>query len=203
MTGANDAIPRSVWRIATVIVFGAFMAGLDTSLVNVGLTTIAHELGARLTSTQWVTSGYLFAIIGIALLVAYVLTAVRRARNPQHQPVIDIGLLRRYSNGPPSARVRRRRHGGPPPRRQNNRQGRRRHQLGPRPGHHDRSDPSVRFSPHDREPRRRGTTSSPTRHRRWTRGYTRHVCSFQRSSPSEQPQRCSQLSPLPLHSDKP
>lgn len=38
------------------------MAGLDTSLVNVGLTTIAKDLHAGLAAAQWVTSGYLLAL---------------------------------------------------------------------------------------------------------------------------------------------
>jgi MFS family permease len=38
------------------------MAGLDTSLVNVGLNTIATDLHASLTSVQWITSGYLLAL---------------------------------------------------------------------------------------------------------------------------------------------
>jgi len=38
------------------------MAGLDTSLVNVGLDTIAGRLSASLTSAQWITSGYLLAL---------------------------------------------------------------------------------------------------------------------------------------------
>jgi EmrB/QacA subfamily drug resistance transporter len=58
----SERIPRDVWRVSVVIVFGAFMAGLDTSLVNVGLDTIAHRLGAGLTDTQWVSSGYLLAL---------------------------------------------------------------------------------------------------------------------------------------------
>lgn len=59
---ATDRIPRSVWRVAAVIVLGAFMAGLDTSLVNVGLDTIARQLRGTLTDAQWVTSGYLLAL---------------------------------------------------------------------------------------------------------------------------------------------
>lgn len=55
-------IPASVWRLAAVITFGAFMSGLDTSLVNVGLDTIGANLGASLASTQWITSGHLLAL---------------------------------------------------------------------------------------------------------------------------------------------
>jgi len=53
-----------VWGIAAVITFGAFMSGLDTSLVNVGLNTIGHDLHAPLPSTQWITSAYLLALAG-------------------------------------------------------------------------------------------------------------------------------------------
>lgn len=58
------SIPPEVWRIATVIVLGAFMANLDTSLVNVGLDTIGRRFHARLDSAQWITSGYLLALAG-------------------------------------------------------------------------------------------------------------------------------------------
>lgn len=59
---ALTAIPRQVWRIAMVIIFGAFMAGLDTSLINVGLDTVGDELHSSLATTQWITSGYLIAL---------------------------------------------------------------------------------------------------------------------------------------------
>ena len=64
MTPSKDTgqIPPEVWRIAFVIVFGAFMAGLDTSLVNVGLNAIVHSLHGSLSSAQWVSSGYLIAL---------------------------------------------------------------------------------------------------------------------------------------------
>jgi EmrB/QacA subfamily drug resistance transporter len=48
--------------MCAVIVLGAFMANLDTSLVNVGLSTISHSLHASLTYSQWVVSGYLLAL---------------------------------------------------------------------------------------------------------------------------------------------
>lgn len=49
-----------VWRLAWVIVFGAFMSGLDASVVNVGLDTIARDLAAGLGLAQWVANGYLW-----------------------------------------------------------------------------------------------------------------------------------------------
>ena len=49
--------------LTAVIVLGGFMSGLDTSLVNVGLTIIAHDLRSEITSVQWITSGYRPAVI--------------------------------------------------------------------------------------------------------------------------------------------
>jgi EmrB/QacA subfamily drug resistance transporter len=59
-------IPWSVWRLALVIVFGAFMSGIDASVVNVGLETIARELDASLSVAQWAANGYLIAL-GVSL----------------------------------------------------------------------------------------------------------------------------------------
>jgi EmrB/QacA subfamily drug resistance transporter len=65
----NAPVPADVWRLATVIVLGAFMTSLDSSLVNVGLDTMSRSLVARLGSTQWVASAYLLAL-GAALPLA-------------------------------------------------------------------------------------------------------------------------------------
>ncbi|WP_019931567.1 MDR family MFS transporter [Nocardia sp. BMG111209] len=58
----SDSIPPHVWRIAGVVVFGALMSMLDTSLVNIGLHTIGADLHASLATVQWVASGYLLAL---------------------------------------------------------------------------------------------------------------------------------------------
>ncbi|MEV5838268.1 DHA2 family efflux MFS transporter permease subunit [Nocardia sp. NPDC052112] len=59
---ALEPIPARVWRVAGVVVFGAVMSMLDTSLVNIGLNSIAADLGAALDSAQWIASGYLLAL---------------------------------------------------------------------------------------------------------------------------------------------
>ncbi|MGW4535910.1 DHA2 family efflux MFS transporter permease subunit [Nocardia sp. NPDC004340] len=64
----SDKIPAHVWRTAGVVVFGAIMGMLDTSLVNIGLRTIGADLGASLATIQWVASGYLLAL-GVSLTV--------------------------------------------------------------------------------------------------------------------------------------
>jgi len=58
----NERIPWPIWRISLVIVFGAFVSMLDTSLVNVGLDSIRADLGATLEQVQWVAGAYLIAL---------------------------------------------------------------------------------------------------------------------------------------------
>lgn len=59
---AESRIDWRVWRLAGVIVFGAFASGLDSSLANIGLDTIRDELRSSLGLIQWVTNGYLLAL---------------------------------------------------------------------------------------------------------------------------------------------
>lgn len=59
---APGRVPASLWWLATVLAAGSVMAGLDTSLVNVGLGTIAHDLDVSLVAAQWTNSGYLLAL---------------------------------------------------------------------------------------------------------------------------------------------
>jgi EmrB/QacA subfamily drug resistance transporter len=61
-TADTGKIPRAVWRIAAVVAFGAFTGQLDTSVVNVGLDTVARDLGAELGAAQWIANGYLLAL---------------------------------------------------------------------------------------------------------------------------------------------
>jgi EmrB/QacA subfamily drug resistance transporter len=59
---ATAKIPYTVWRIAAIAAFGAFTGQLDTSVVNVGLDTVARDLGSALGTAQWVANGYLLAL---------------------------------------------------------------------------------------------------------------------------------------------
>jgi EmrB/QacA subfamily drug resistance transporter len=57
--------PRRVWAVAVVVALGAFTGQLDTSVVSVGLDTLARRLGrgpADLATAQWVANGYLLAL---------------------------------------------------------------------------------------------------------------------------------------------
>ncbi|KWO42567.1 disulfide bond formation protein DsbA [Burkholderia sp. MSMB1459WGS] len=59
---ADDRIDPSVWKIAGVALFGALLAQLDATIVNVSLSNLAAELNSSLSTIQWVTSGYLLAL---------------------------------------------------------------------------------------------------------------------------------------------
>jgi EmrB/QacA subfamily drug resistance transporter len=56
------SLPRDVRRIALVVIVGAVMSILDTTIVNVALETLRIELGAPLSTIQWVSTGYLLAL---------------------------------------------------------------------------------------------------------------------------------------------
>ncbi|MGN8135264.1 DHA2 family efflux MFS transporter permease subunit [Paraburkholderia sp. 22099] len=59
---ADDRIDPSVWKIAGVALFGALLAQLDATIVNVSLSNLATQLDSSLSTIQWVTSGYLLAL---------------------------------------------------------------------------------------------------------------------------------------------
>ena len=58
-------IPRHVKRIAIVVILGAIMSVLDTTIVNVALQSLSQDLAAPLDQVQWVVTGYLLAIAAV------------------------------------------------------------------------------------------------------------------------------------------
>jgi EmrB/QacA subfamily drug resistance transporter len=53
--------PR-IWRIAAVVCLGPFMTQLDSTVVNLSLSTIRQELHSSIGTAQWIISGYLLAL---------------------------------------------------------------------------------------------------------------------------------------------
>src|SRR4051794_13187145 len=49
-------------KITAVVAFGPFLAQLDTTIVNVALSTLSSELNAPIGTIQWVATGYLLAL---------------------------------------------------------------------------------------------------------------------------------------------
>lgn len=56
------AIPARIWKIAAVTGAGAFMAMLDSTVVNLALETIREDLATTLPLIQWIATGYLVAL---------------------------------------------------------------------------------------------------------------------------------------------
>jgi EmrB/QacA subfamily drug resistance transporter len=61
----TDRIERHVWQIAAVVVVGAIMSILDTTIVNVALDTLSRDLHSPLADIQWVATGYLLALAAV------------------------------------------------------------------------------------------------------------------------------------------
>src|SRR6476619_5531636 len=49
------------WLVAIAVIFGLFMAVLDTTVVNIALAKLQAVFGATLTDIQWVVTGYVLA----------------------------------------------------------------------------------------------------------------------------------------------
>ena len=69
--------PR-LWRIAVVVILGAIMSVLDTTIVNVALDTLSKDLHAPLDSIQWVVTGYMLALAAVIPVTGW---AAARARS--------------------------------------------------------------------------------------------------------------------------
>ena len=59
------AIGRNVWPLAVVVVAGAIMSILDTTIVNVALETLSVDLDSPISSVQWVVTGYMLALAAV------------------------------------------------------------------------------------------------------------------------------------------
>ena len=55
-------LDRHVAAIAAVVVVGAIMSILDTTIVNIALHTLSRDLHASLDDVQWVATGYLLSL---------------------------------------------------------------------------------------------------------------------------------------------
>src|SRR3984885_11723129 len=79
LAGANDAaaprIEPHVRRVAIVVILGAIMSVLDTTIVNVALHDLSTDLHATLGGIQWVITGYLLSRAAVIPVTGW---AVRR-----------------------------------------------------------------------------------------------------------------------------
>jgi EmrB/QacA subfamily drug resistance transporter len=71
----SSRIEPHVLRIAIVVIMGAIMSVLDTTIVNVALHDLSGDLHASLGSIQWVITGYLLSLAAVIPVTGW---AVRR-----------------------------------------------------------------------------------------------------------------------------
>jgi EmrB/QacA subfamily drug resistance transporter len=62
---ASAKIERHVWVICGVLILGMIMSILDTTIVNVALHTLSHDLHSPLSQVQWVITGYLLSLAAV------------------------------------------------------------------------------------------------------------------------------------------
>jgi len=62
---STDRIEPYVWRIVGVVILGMIMSILDTTIVNVALETLGHDLHSPISQIQWVITGYLLSLAAV------------------------------------------------------------------------------------------------------------------------------------------
>ena len=67
----GSSLPDDVRPIAIVVIVGAIMSILDTTIVNVALQTLREDLGASLSTIQWISTGYLLALASVIPLTGW------------------------------------------------------------------------------------------------------------------------------------
>src|ERR671933_2301063 len=60
-----QSVPKDLRPIAIVVIVGALMSILDTTIVNVALQTLRDDLSVSLATIQWVATAYLLALSAV------------------------------------------------------------------------------------------------------------------------------------------
>jgi EmrB/QacA subfamily drug resistance transporter len=68
---AGDRIEPYVWKVAGVVILGMIMSILDTTIVNVALRTLGHDLHSTIAQIQWVVTGYLLSLAAVIPLTGW------------------------------------------------------------------------------------------------------------------------------------
>jgi MFS family permease len=67
----DGQLSPEIRRVAVVVILGAIMSILDTTIVNVALETLASDLNAPLATIQWVATAYLLALATVIPLTGW------------------------------------------------------------------------------------------------------------------------------------
>ncbi len=65
MNDTTGRIESHVWRISAVVIIGSIMSILDTTIVNVALATLGHDLHSTISEIQWVVTGYMLSLAAV------------------------------------------------------------------------------------------------------------------------------------------
>ena len=67
----DGRLAPEIKAVAIVVIIGAMMSILDTTIVNVALETLSRDLHADLSTIQWVSTGYLLALATVIPLTGW------------------------------------------------------------------------------------------------------------------------------------
>jgi len=68
---SDDTLSPEIRRVAIVVIVGAVMSILDTTIVNVALESLSRDLDAPLSTIQWVATGYLLSLATVIPLTGW------------------------------------------------------------------------------------------------------------------------------------
>ena len=68
---ADGKLDRGLLLVASVVVLGAIMSILDTTVVNVAISTLARDFATPLSTIQWVATGYTLALATVIPLTGW------------------------------------------------------------------------------------------------------------------------------------
>ena len=66
-----NRLPRELVALALTLMLGAIMVGLDSTMVNVALNTLATDFHTSLATIQWISTSYLLALATVIPLSAW------------------------------------------------------------------------------------------------------------------------------------
>jgi EmrB/QacA subfamily drug resistance transporter len=67
----DDSLSPEIRKVAVVVIVGAIMSILDTTIVNVALESLSRDLDAPLSTIQWVATGYLLSLAMVIPLTGW------------------------------------------------------------------------------------------------------------------------------------
>src|ERR1700760_1260767 len=70
-TAPEGALDRALLAVAGVVVLGAVMSILDTTVVNVAITTLSRDFDTSLSTIQWIVTGYTLALATVIPLTGW------------------------------------------------------------------------------------------------------------------------------------